>query len=248
MQEPRASVRDGDFDGITFRDGLDAHGFLRGGVKIFDSLYGELEAVEHGLAHLLCVAERAREAGGNAQLEINGAMEELGTVKLFNVIEQLGNGKRSELVTVRPRHAGEAFQRGAHVARFVEDGFSGFALGGLNMLVGFEQRGIAKDDGEGVVELAGDVAGELAQADVFFGFDELLEGHGLAAGGLNAGGEHLDGKQVLGTERLIGGAKAGKQQRALCPGAAVERNGQNLRQMEALEVVAGQEPGLQAET
>ncbi len=86
------------------------------------------------------------------------------------------------LVALRARHAGEAFEREAHVAGLGEDGFDSLLRLGIEVLGFFEQRGVAEDDGERVVELAGDIAGKLAEADELLGVDELLEHHGLAAG------------------------------------------------------------------
>ena len=57
------------------------------------------------------------------------------------------------------------------MARLVEDGLNGFVGLGIEILGFVEQRRVAKDDGEGVIELAGHIAGKLAEADELLGFD-----------------------------------------------------------------------------
>ncbi len=74
------------------------------------------------------------------------------------------------------------------MTRLIEDGFDGFVRLGTELLGFIEQGGVAKDDGERVVELAGDIAGELAKPDELLGLDEFLEHHGLSAHGLETRG------------------------------------------------------------
>ena len=71
-------------------------------------------------------------------------------------------------------------------ARIDVDGFAILRIerGGL-----LKQRSVAQDHGERIVQLLGDVAGQLAEAGELLRVDQLLKHHGLAARGLQAGGQ-----------------------------------------------------------
>ena len=125
------------------------------------------------LPDLLGIAQDARQSGRDVYAEVDGALDEFGAVELLEVVEELGNGDGGNLVALGTRHTGEAFEGEAHVARLVEDGLDGFVGLGIEVLGFVEQRRVAEDDGEGVVELAGHVAGELAETDELLGFDEF---------------------------------------------------------------------------
>ncbi len=90
-----------------------------------------------------------------------------------------------------------------------------------------EQRGVAEDHGEGVVELAGDIAGKLAETDEFLGIDEFFEHFGLAAGRLQPRGENLQRQQIDSADGLVRVLDAGEEERALggCAAAAWEWRG-----------------------
>ena len=104
-----------------------------------------------------------------------------------------------------------------------ENGFNSLLRLGIEVFGLFEQRGIAQNDGERIVELAGDVVGQLAEADELFSVDQLLEHHGLAAGSLNARGKHLKRKQVNGVRSARpGSAEAGEEKSAFSCRAAAE--------------------------
>src|ERR1700751_4434413 len=72
MNEAGAGVGDEDPDAVALGGGLDADRFLAGRIDVFYGFNGELEAVEHGLAYLLCIAEGTRQGGRNVQTEVDG--------------------------------------------------------------------------------------------------------------------------------------------------------------------------------
>ncbi len=102
-------------------------------------------------------------------------MDKLGAVELLDVTEEFGDRDSRELLGLVLRHACKALEGGAHVAGLGEDGVGGFAGRGLHVFRGFEQGGVAEDDGQWIVELPCDVAGELAEAGELFAVNELFE-------------------------------------------------------------------------
>ena len=92
---------DEDLHLVVFGDGFEANGLLIGGVELFDGIHGELEAVEDGLADLLCVAEDAGQGRSDMDAEVDGALDELGAMELFEVVEELGDGDGGNLVALR---------------------------------------------------------------------------------------------------------------------------------------------------
>ena len=100
----------------------------------------------------------------------------------------------ANLIALRAGHAREAFKREPHVTRLGQDGFDAFVRLRIQVLCLFEERGIAKDHGEGIVELTRDVGGKLAESDKLLSIDELFEHHGLAACGLDARGKDFERK------------------------------------------------------
>jgi hypothetical protein len=117
----------------------------------------------------------------------------------------------------------------------------GFRGLGIEVFGFVEQRRVAEDDGERVVELPGDVAGELAETNELLGFDELLEHHGLAANRLQARGENLDRKQIDGADGLGGVFGAGEEDRTLGRCTAAQGDGLHGGELEAGQVVARDE-------
>ena len=127
------------------------------------------------------------------------------------------------------------------MTRLVQDGLDGLVGLGIEFLGFIEQRGVAKDDGEGVVELAGDVAGELAETDKLLRFDEFLEHHGLAADRLEARGQNLEREQIDRADRVGRILDAGEKDCSLGGRAAAQGDGLHRSEFEAGEVVAGNE-------
>ncbi len=241
-EEPCAGMGDEDLHLVVFGDGFETDGLLGGGVEFFDSVHGVLEAVEDSLADLLGVAEDAGQGGRDVHAEVDGALDELGAVELLEVVEEFGDGDGGDLVALGAGDARETLEGKTHVTRLVEDGLDGFVGLGVEVLGFVQKRRVAEDDGEGVVELAGDVAGELAKADELLGFDEFLEHHGLASDRLQAGGEDLEREQINGIDRLSGVFDAGKKDSAFGGCTSAHRDGLYGGELEAGEVVA-REPG-----
>ncbi len=126
-----------------------------------------------------------------------------------------------------------------------ENRFNSLLSLGIEVFGLFEQRGIAQNDGERIVELAGYVSSQLAEADELFRVDQLLEHHGLAAGSLNARGKHLKRQQINGMDRLVRIAEAGEEKSAFGCRASAERNGVYRCEFETAEIISGEKKRLQ---
>ena len=128
-----------------------------------------------------------------------------------------------------------------------QDRLDALTLLGIHGVGGFKQRGVAQDDGEGVVQLARDVAGQLAQPGKLFRIDQFFQHHGLASGSLDAGCQHFNGKQLFSAELFFRVAQVGQQESSIGGGTAVEGSGHDLSEMQAGEIVAGNQPGFETQ-
>src|SRR5262249_11349018 len=130
--------------------------------------------------------------------KINRSLNELGAVKLFEIAQKFCHGDGRNLVALRTRHPCQAFEGEPHVARFGEDGLDRLMRLRIQVFGFVEERRIAKDDGERVVELSRDIPGKLPETNEFLSLYELLEHHGLAADRLQTRSKHLKRQQVHG--------------------------------------------------
>jgi hypothetical protein len=77
---------------------------------------------------LLRVAADARQAGSNVETELDGALQELGAVKLLEVRQHFGDGDGRELSVLGAGDASETVEGGAHATGFRQDGLDASAL------------------------------------------------------------------------------------------------------------------------
>ena len=150
----------------------------------------------------LCAAENFGQRGSHVHAEIDGAVEEFRSMKFFHIGQQLGNGDSLQLIALMARDACEALKRVPHSAGFGQNRLDSFALLRFKVARLIQKRSVAEDDGQRVVQLLRHVSGKLAQAGKLLRVDQLLEHHGLAALGLEARGEHLEGQKIVRTQWL----------------------------------------------